>query len=82
MEGGLESSKDDDSAVLPPLGRVVVFKSDPLLTAMLSQTAESIRLEGNPPQCPKHSRLDDWYLRVAYAEQNHPAPVSFFPEVH
>lgn len=78
MEGGLESSRDEDSTVLPPSGRIVVFKSDPVLTAMLSQTAESIRLQWKGSS-PKHSRLDDWYLRVVYAEQNHPAPVPFFP---
>ncbi len=37
-------SGDDDSAVLPPSGRVALPESDPELTAMLSRAAESVRL--------------------------------------
>ncbi len=42
-EGELGSG-DDDSAVLPPSGRVALPESDPGLTAMLSRAAESVGL--------------------------------------
>lgn len=29
---------------------------------MLTWVAESIGFEGTPPPCPKHSRLEDWFL--------------------
>ncbi len=35
---------DDDSAALPPSGRVALPESDPELTAMLSQATESVRM--------------------------------------
>ncbi|XDV12676.1 hypothetical protein PO909_001274 [Leuciscus waleckii] len=76
-QGGLESSGDDDSAVLPPSGAPALSKSDPKLTAMLSRAAASIGLEWNPPPCPEHSRLDDWFLGAAS-----PPQILFFPEVH
>lgn len=44
LEGKLESFGDEDSAMLSPLGRVVQVKSDPELTAMLSQAAMSVGL--------------------------------------
>ncbi len=75
-------SGEDDSAALPPSGRVALSESDPELTAMLSRAAESIgllyRLKPPSPEC---SRLDDWFLG-AQAEHRQPPPVPFFPEVH
>ncbi len=47
-EGELGSG-DDDSAVLPPSGRVAWPESDPELTAMLSRAAESVGLHWRPP---------------------------------
>ncbi len=35
-------SGDDDSAALPPSGRVALPESDPELTTMLSRAAESV----------------------------------------
>ncbi len=52
-------SGDDDSVVLPPLGRVTLPESDPELTAKLSLAAESIGLHWRPPPSPEHLRLDD-----------------------
>ncbi len=74
-------SGEDDSAALPPSGRVALPESDPELTAMLSRAAESIGLHYRPPPSPEHSRLDDWFLG-AQAERRQPPPVPFFPEVH
>ncbi len=36
------------------------------MTAMLSRAAERIGLEWRKPPCPEPSRLDDWFLRVAW----------------
>ncbi len=74
-------SGDDDSAALPPSGRVVLPESDPELTAMLSRAAESVGLHWRPPPSPECSRLDDWFLG-AQADRRQPPPVPFFPEVH
>ncbi len=74
-------SGEDDSAVLPPSGRVALPESDPELTAMLSRAAESIGLHYRRPPSPERSRLDDWFLG-AQAERRQPPPVPFFPEVH
>ncbi len=74
-------SGEDDSAALPPSGRVALPESDPELTAMLSRAAESIGLHYRRPPSPERSRLDDWFLR-AQAERRQPPPVPFFPEVH
>ncbi len=74
-------SGEDDSAALPPSGRVALPESDPELTAMLSRAAESIGLHYRPPPSPERSRLDDWFLG-AQAERRQPPPVPFFPEVH
>ncbi len=74
-------SGEDDSAALPPSGRVALPESDPELTAMLSRAAESIGLHYRRPPSPEHSRLDDWFLG-AQAERRQPPPVPFFPEVH
>ncbi len=73
-------SGEDDSAALPPSGRVALPESDPELTAMLSRAAESIGLHWRPPPSPERSRLDDWFLG-AQAERRQPPLVPFFPEV-
>lgn len=64
------------------LGVTVQSEFDVELAAMLSLAAVSIGLEWNPPPCPEHSQLDDWYLCLECDSQPHPAPVPFFPEVH
>ncbi len=74
-------SGEDDSAALPPSGRVALPESDPELTAMLSRAAESIGLHYRRPPSPERSRLDDWFLG-AQAERRQPPPVPFFPEVY
>ncbi len=74
-------SGEDDSAALPPSGRVALPESDPELTAMLSRAAESIGLHYRLLPSPERSRLDDWFLG-AQAERRQPPPVPFFPEVH
>ncbi len=74
-------SGEDDSAALPPSGRVALPESDPELTNMLSRAAESIGLHYRRPPSPERSRLDDWFLG-AQAERRQPPPVPFFPEVH
>ncbi len=74
-------SGEDDSAALPPSGRVALPESDPELTAMLSRAAESIGLHYRRPPSPERSRLDDWFLG-AQAECRQPPPVPFFTEVH
>ncbi len=74
-------SGEDDSAALPPSGRVALPESDPELTAMLSRAAESIGLHYRRPPSPERSRLDDWFLGTQ-AERRQPPPVPFFPEVH
>ncbi len=74
-------SGEDDSAALPPSGRVALPESDPELTAMLSRAAESIGLHYRRPPSSERSRLDDWFLG-AQAERRQPPPVPFFPEVH
>ncbi len=75
-------SGEDDSAALPPSGRVALPESDPELTAMLSRAAESIGLLYRlKPPSPERSRLDEWFLG-AQAEHRQPPPVPFFPEVH
>ncbi len=74
-------SGEDDSAALPPSGRVALPESDPELTAMLFRATESIGLHYRPPPSPERSRLDDWFLG-AQAESRQPPPVPFFPEVH
>ncbi len=75
-------SGEDDSAALPPSGRVALPESDPELTAMLSRATESIGLLYRlKPPSPERSRLDEWFLG-AQAEHRQPPPVPFFPEVH
>ncbi len=49
-------SGEDDSAALPPSGRVALPESDPELTAMLSRAAESIGLHYRRPPSPERFR--------------------------
>lgn len=58
-KSGLESGGDEDSAVLPPSGRVALIESDPKLTVMFSRAAEIVGL--------RVPRLDNWYLGAAHA---------------
>ncbi len=57
-------------------------ESDLEMTAMLSRAAERLGLEWRKPPCPEPSRLDDWFLGVACAGSQHPAPGASLPEVH
>ncbi len=57
-------------------------ESDLEMTAMLSQAAERVGLEWRKPPCPEPSRLDDWFLGVACAGSQRPAPGASLPEVH
>ncbi|CAM4651462.1 unnamed protein product [Leuciscus chuanchicus] len=66
-EGEPDPFGDDDLAMLPPLGTIVLPKSDPEIMAMLSGAAERIGLEWNPSPCPEPSRLDDRFVGVARA---------------
>ncbi len=50
-------------------------ESDMQMMAMLSRAAERVGHEWRPPQCPEPSRLDDWFLWVACAGSQRPAPV-------
>ncbi len=74
-------SGGDDSAALPPSGRVALPESDPGLTAMLSRAAESVGLHWRPPPSPECSRLDNWFLG-AQADHRQSHQVPFFLEVH
>ncbi len=49
-------------------------KSDLEVTAMLSRATERVGLEWRKPPCPELSRLDDWFLGVACAGSQRPAP--------
>ncbi len=57
-------------------------ESDLEMTAMLSQAAERVGLKWRKPPCPEPSRLDDWFLGVACAGSQRPAPGASLPEVH
>ncbi len=74
-------SGGDNSAALPPPGRVALPESDPELTAMLSRAAESVGLHWRPPPSRERSRLDDWFLG-AQADHRQSPQVPFFLEVH
>ncbi len=52
------------------------------MTAMISRSAERVGLKWRKPPCPEPSRLDDWFLRVACAGSQRPAPGASLPEVH
>lgn len=81
-EGGLEPSEVDDSAEPASLGATFQSEADAGMVAMLTQAAESIRLEWTPPSCSEHSRLDDWFRESERNTQPCSTPVPFFPEVH
>ncbi len=53
-------SGEDDSAALPPSGRVALPQSDPELTDMLSRAAESIGLHYRPPPSPASHLYGPW----------------------
>ncbi len=57
-------------------------ESDLEVTAMLSRAAESVGLEWRKPPCPEPSRLDDWFLGVACAGSQRPAPGASLPDMH
>ncbi len=61
---------------------VAMPESDLEMTAMLSWAAERVGLEWRKPLYPKPSSLDDWFLWVACAGSQHPAPGASLPEVH
>ncbi len=61
---------------------VAMPESDLEMTAMLSRAAERLGLEWRKPPYPEPSRLDDWFLGVACAGSQHPAPGASLPEVH
>ncbi len=60
---------------------VAMPESDLEMRAMLSRTAERVGLEWRKPLCPEHSRLDDWFLGVACAGSQRPAPGASLPVV-
>lgn len=68
------------SAGLPPLGAMAQPKFDAELAAMLALSSTNLGSEWNPPPCPKHSWLDDWFLGSEHRRQLCFAPSSFLPE--
>lgn len=61
LEASLEPSEADDSTELAPSGATFQSEADAEMVAMLALAAKSIKLERTPPQCPEHSRLDDFF---------------------
>ncbi len=61
---------------------VAMPESDLEVTAMLSRATERVGLEWRKPPCPEPSRLDDWFLVVACAGSQRPAPGASLPDVH
>ncbi len=59
-----------------------IVESDLEVTAMFSRAAERVGLEWRKPPCPEPSRLDDWFLGVACAGSQRPAPGASLPDVH
>ncbi len=57
-------------------------ESDLEVTAMLSRATERVGLEWRKPPCPEPSRLDDWFLGVACAGSQRPAPGASLPDVN
>ncbi len=76
--GWAGASGEEDSAALL-LRPVAMPESDLEMRAMLSRTAERVGLEWRKPLCPEHSRLDDWFLGVACAGSQRPAPGASLP---
>ncbi len=61
---------------------VAMPESDLEVTAMLSRATGRVGLEWRKPPCPEPSRLDDWFLGVACAGSQRPAPGASLPDVH
>ncbi len=61
---------------------VAMPESDLEVTAMLSRATERVGLEWRKPPCPEPSRLDDWFLGIAFAGSQRPAPGASLPDVH
>ncbi len=61
---------------------VAMLESDLEVTAMLSRATERVGLEWRKPPCPEPWRLDDWFLGVACAGSQRPAPGASLPDVH
>ncbi len=61
---------------------VAMPQSDLEVTAMLFRATERVGLEWRKPPCPEPSRLDDWFLGVACAGSQRPAPGASLPDVH
>ncbi len=61
---------------------VAMPESDLEVTAMLSRAAERVGLKWRKPPCPEPSRLDDWFLGVACAGSQRPAPGASLPDMH
>ncbi len=57
-------------------------ESDLEMTDMLSQATERVGLEWRTPPCPEPSRLDYWFLGVAFAGSQRPSPGASLLEVH
>ncbi len=57
-------------------------ESDQEMMAILSRGAKMVGLEWRKPPCPEPSRLDDWFLGVACAGSQRPAPGVSLPDVH
>ncbi len=57
-------------------------ESDLEVTDMLSRATERVGLEWRKPPCPEPSRLDDWFLGVACAGSQRPAPGASLPDVY
>lgn len=82
LEGELLPSEAEVLPGLPLCGVKAQVESNAELAALLSWETASIRLEWNPPPCPKCSQLDDWFLGSECDVQPCSTPVPFFPEVH
>ncbi len=61
---------------------VAMPESDLEVTAMLSRATERVGLEWRKPPCPEPSRLDNWFLGVACAGSQCPAPGASLPDMH
>lgn len=81
-EGESELSGEEDSAALLSSGMVAMPKSDSKIMSMLSWVDMRVGFKWRPPPCPKPSKLDDWFVRLAHAGSQRPTPVPFFLEVN
>ncbi len=46
------------------------------------EVTERVGLDWRKPPCPERSRLDDWFLGVAFAGSQRPAPSASLPDMH